>query len=153
VRQLLLESIVPLSERNVHFLSSLNHVLKHAAGLTGSLRSEQLDIAPLLYILESFVVLALLAKKHLRFLADVFEHRLHPLDLPLLVGHVDPHLVPAVLEGSELVAGLLLLVIGAGQQFALDEVELDLLILKLPLLLHRTVPLKTVQSRAFYALY
>jgi hypothetical protein len=55
-----------------------------------------------------------------------------------------------VLEGCELVARFLFLVVGSSEELPLDEVEVYLLVLVLPLLLDGGVPLNAVEPGCFY---
>ena len=67
---------------------------------------------------------------------DVAEHELDSLRLSQLEVALDPQVVSLLLDDIELAPRFLFLIVGSVQELSLDQVQVDFLILVLPLLLN-----------------
>ena len=92
-------------------------------------------------------MLASLAEELLDLGTGIVQQRFYSLGLLLSREHVHSKLVAAVLQHVQLVTRLYFFIVGSGEQFPLDEVQMNLLIFELALLLHGRIPFQAVQPR------
>jgi hypothetical protein len=89
---------------------------------------------------------ALVREEDFDFLLDIMQSEANPFDFSLLEVGLHLDVIPFLLDGVEFVAGLLLLIIGAVEQFSFNEVEVYLLVFVLPLLLDSGVAFKALEA-------
>lgn len=124
-------------------MSDFDHVLKHRLGLPGCLCLFQLIFV---FILDRFkfpIMLTPLRQKLTNLFFDFLKRHSQPINFPLLESRLYLNIISLLLQNIQLIPCLLLLVISSTEQLPLNQVQMNLLVFKLPLLLHRSVPLQT----------
>jgi len=128
-------------------LAGEDHVLEDAAVLSSALSPQILGVTAGSDVAEALLVLASLAEELLDLGAGIVQQGFYSLCLLLSREHVHSKLVAAVLQHIQLVASLYFFIVGSCEQFPLDEVQMNLLILELALLLDGRIPLQAVKPR------
>jgi hypothetical protein len=109
-------------------LAGQDHILEHTAVLSGALSPQILGVTAGSDVAEALLVLASLAEELLDLGAGIVQQRFYSLGLLLSREHVHSKLVAAVLQHVQLVTRLYFFIVGACEQFPLDEVQMNLLI-------------------------
>ena len=120
-------------------MSRAVHRFQHVLVLHCSLCENALGIVLLLHLLHFLFILPFSLHKLFYFFFDVNQTEFHSFCLSSLEDSFDFDVISFLFESIELVASLFVIVVGAIEEFAFDEVQVYLLVFVLSLLLDSRV--------------